>query len=171
MRHVIAIDQGTTGSTVLILDDKLSVRGRGYQEFPQIYPKPGWVEHDPEAIWSSVTAALGKALAEAKIEASSIAAIGITNQRETTVLWERATGKPVHNAIVWQDRRTADRCAELKAAGKEARVRELTGLIARSVFLGHEDPLDAARGRWPRGEGEVGRRSRSAPSIPISCGG
>jgi glycerol kinase len=136
MRHVIAIDQGTTGSTVLILDDKLSVRGRGYQEFPQIYPKPGWVEHDPEAIWSSVTAALGKALAEAKIEPSSIAAIGITNQRETTVMWERATGKPVHNAIVWQDRRTADRCAELKAAGKEARVRELTGLTLDPYFSG-----------------------------------
>jgi glycerol kinase len=136
MRHVIAIDQGTTGSTVLILDDKLSVRGRGYQEFPQIYPKPGWVEHDPDAIWSSVTAALGKALAEAKIEPSSIAAIGITNQRETTVMWERATGKPVHNAIVWQDRRTADRCAELKAAGKEARVRELTGLTLDPYFSG-----------------------------------
>src|ERR1041384_7670509 len=118
MGHVIAIDQGTTGSTVLILDEKLQLRGRGYSEFRQIYPKPGWVEHDPEDIWSSVTHALGAALAENKISPASIAAIGITNQRETTVLWDRKTGKPAHNAIVWQDRRTADRCAELTAAGK-----------------------------------------------------
>jgi len=136
MRHVIAIDQGTTGTTVLVLDDKLAVRGRGYQEFPQIYPRPGWVEHDPEAIWSSVTSALGKALAEAKLDPGSIAAIGITNQRETAILWERATGTAVHNAIVWQDRRTADRCAELKAAGKEARVRELSGLTIDPYFSG-----------------------------------
>jgi glycerol kinase len=136
MRHVIAIDQGTTGSTVLILDETLEVRGRGYKEFRQIYPTPGWVEHDPEDIWSSVTAALGQALADGKIQPSSIAAIGITNQRETTVLWDRKTGKPVNHAIVWQDRRTADRCAELKAAGKEARVRELTGLTLDPYFSG-----------------------------------
>jgi len=134
MRHVIAIDQGTTGSTVLILDEKLKLRGRGYKEFRQIYPKPGWVEHDPEDIWSSVTHALGAALADSKIEPASIAAIGITNQRETTVLWDRKTTKPVHNAIVWQDRRTADRCAELK--GKEARVRELSGLTIDPYFSG-----------------------------------
>src|SRR5262245_20 len=134
MRHVIAIDQGTTGSTVLILDEKLQLRGRGYKEFRQIYPKPGWVEHDPEDIWSSVTHALSHALADGKIDAASIAAIGITNQRETTVLWDRKTTKPVHNAIVWQDRRTADRCAELKS--KEARVRELTGLTLDPYFSG-----------------------------------
>src|SRR5262252_6569403 len=134
MRHVIAIDQGTTGSTVLILDEKLQLRGRGYKEFRQIYPKPGWVEHDPEDIWSSVTHALGAALAENKIAPNSIAAIGITNQRETTVLWDRKTSKPVHNAIVWQDRRTAVRCAELKS--KESRVRELTGLTIDPYFSG-----------------------------------
>ena len=136
MRHVISIDQGTTGTTVLVLDEELRVRGRGYKEFRQIYPQPGWVEHDPEDIWGSVTHALGAALADAKLDAKDIAAIGITNQRETSLLWERATGKPVHNAIVWQDRRTADRCGELKAAGKEARVRELTGLTLDPYFSG-----------------------------------
>ena len=134
MRHVIAIDQGTTGSTVLVLDEQLAVRGRGYREFRQIYPKPGWVEHDPEDIWASVTGALGDALAG--IDGKTIAAIGITNQRETSVLWDRKTGKAAHHAIVWQDRRTADRCAELKAAGKEARVRELTGLTLDPYFSG-----------------------------------
>ncbi len=152
MRHVIAIDQGTTGSTVLVLDEQLQLKGRGYKEFRQIYPTPGWVEHDPEDIWSSVTAALGQALAG--IEPSSIAAIGITNQRETAILWDRKTGKPVHNAIVWQDRRTADRCAELKANGKEERVKQLTGLTLDPYFSGtkihwmlnHVDGL-AARAR------------------------
>jgi glycerol kinase len=134
MRHVIAIDQGTTGSTVLVLDERLQVRGRGYREFPQIYPRPGWVEHDPEAIWASVVAALGSALAG--VDPQSIAAIGITNQRETTVLWDRKTTKPVHPAIVWQDRRTAERCAELTAAGKAPRVRELTGLTIDPYFSG-----------------------------------
>ncbi len=152
MRHVIAIDQGTTGSTVLVLDEKLAVRGRGYKEFPQIYPTPGWVEHDPEEIWKSVTVALAAALKG--IDPSSIAAIGITNQRETAILWDRKTGKPVHNAIVWQDRRTADRCAQLKADGKEARVKALTGLTLDPYFSGtkvswmlhHVDGL-AARAR------------------------
>jgi glycerol kinase len=134
MRHVIAIDQGTTGSTVLVLDERLQVRGRGYREFPQIYPRPGWVEHDPEAIWASVCAALGSALAG--VDPQSIAAIGITNQRETTVLWDRKSTKPVHPAIVWQDRRTAERCAELTAAGKAPRVRELTGLTIDPYFSG-----------------------------------
>ncbi|HEY1550395.1 MAG TPA: glycerol kinase GlpK [Kofleriaceae bacterium] len=132
MRHVIAIDQGTTGSTVLVLDEQLAVRGRGYKEFRQIYPQPGWVEHDPEDIWASVIDALGQALAG--IDVGSIAAIGITNQRETAVIWDRKTGKAAHNAIVWQDRRTADRCAELKP--NEARVRELTGLTIDPYFSG-----------------------------------
>ncbi|MGE0550568.1 MAG: glycerol kinase GlpK [Kofleriaceae bacterium] len=134
MRHVIAIDQGTTGSTVLVLDEQLQLRGRGYQEFRQIYPTPGWVEHDPEDIWRSVLAALQAAIAG--IDPASIAAIGITNQRETAVLWNRTTGTPVHNAIVWQDRRTADLCSELKAAGREPRVRELTGLTLDPYFSG-----------------------------------
>jgi glycerol kinase len=134
MRHVIAIDQGTTGSTVLVLDEQLRLRGRGYQELRQIYPRPGWVEHDPEDIWASVCHALDAALVG--IEPSSIAAIGITNQRETSVVWDKQTGKPIHHAIVWQDRRTADRCAELIAAGHAARVRALTGLTLDPYFSG-----------------------------------
>ena len=152
MRHVIAIDQGTTGSTVLVLDEKLQVRGRGYKEFRQIYPKPGWVEHDPEDIWGSVMYALEHALHG--IAPSSIAAIGITNQRETVVVWDRKTGRAIRNAIVWQDRRTADRCAELTAAGKAPRVRELTGLTIDPYFSGtklawllHDTPGMAADAR------------------------
>lgn len=138
MRHVIAIDQGTTGTTVLVLDEELAVRGRGYCEFPQLYPQPGWVEHDPDAIWSSVLHALGQALAGpgGTIDPSSIAAIGITNQRETAVLWDRKTGAAVHPAIVWQDRRTAEQCAALRAAGKEARIKQLTGLTIDPYFSG-----------------------------------
>jgi glycerol kinase len=134
MRHVIAIDQGTTGTTVLALDEQLTVRGRGYQEFRQIYPQPGWVEHDPDDIWASVCAALAAATRD--LAPSSIAAVGITNQRETTVLWSRKTGKAVHNAIVWQDRRTAERCAELTAAGHEAKIRARTGLTFDPYFAG-----------------------------------
>ena len=136
MRHVIAIDQGTTGTTVLVLDEELRVRGRGYREFAQHYPQPGWVEHEPEDIWASVLDALGQALAAAQVAPEALVAIGITNQRETSVVWDRATGKPVHRAIVWQDRRTADRCAELKAGGHEARVRDRTGLTLDPYFSG-----------------------------------
>src|SRR5215813_1086719 len=120
MRTVVAIDQGTTGSTVMVLDEKLEVLAKVNREFPQLYPKPGWVEHDPEAIWGSVLSALGAALSEARADPKSIAAIGITNQRETTVVWDKRTGEAPRTAIVWQDRRTADRCAELKAGGHEA---------------------------------------------------
>ncbi len=136
MRCVIAIDQGTTGSTVLVLDESLSVLGRGYREFEQIYPSPGWVEHNPSAIWESVTGALSEAIERAAIETSAIAAIGITNQRETTVLWERTSLVPVANAIVWQDRRTADFCAELKSQGHEDSVRATTGLVLDPYFSG-----------------------------------
>jgi glycerol kinase len=129
---VLAIDQGTTGTTVLVVDQKLTVRARGYREFAQIYPRPGEVEHDPEAIWASVTGALAEALRPE--DAERLAAIGITNQRETTLLWERASGRPVANAIVWQDRRTAPQCAELKAAGHEDFVRKHTGLVLDPYF-------------------------------------
>ena len=114
MRHVVAIDQGTTGTTVLVLDEELRLCGRGYRELVQHYPEPGRVEHDPEEIWGSVTYALGQALAQAKLGRDDVAAIGITNQRETAMLWDRGSGKSVHQAIVWQDRRTADLCAQLK---------------------------------------------------------
>jgi glycerol kinase len=129
---ILAIDQGTTGTTVLVVDQKLTVRARGYREIPQIYPRPGEVEHDPEAIWTSVMGAMSEALAAQDVE--RIAAIGITNQRETTILWEKDGGRPVANAIVWQDRRTAPQCAELKAAGHEAYVRETTGLVLDPYF-------------------------------------
>ncbi len=133
---VLAIDQGTTGTTVVVLDAELRVRARANQEFPQIYPRPGWVEHDPEQIWASVLQALTAALSQAELRAEQIAAIGITNQRETTLLWERATTAPVHNAIVWQCRRTADLCGELKARGHEAMFRERTGLVLDPYFSG-----------------------------------
>jgi len=155
MRHVIAIDQGTTGSTVLVLDETLGVVGRGYREFAQHYPQPGWVEHDPEEIWASVVAALATAMAQ--VDPASIAAVGITNQRETAIVWDRATGRAVHRAIVWQDRRTTAVCARLKAEGHEARVRELTGLTLDPYFSGtklawilQHDPAVAAAAK--RGE-------------------
>ena len=129
---ILAIDQGTTGTTVLVVDQKLTVRARGYREFAQIYPRPGEVEHDPEAIWASVKGALGDALRPE--DAERLAAIGITNQRETTLLWERDGGRSVANAIVWQDRRTAPQCGELKAAGHEAFVRARTGLVLDPYF-------------------------------------
>src|ERR1700733_12926437 len=155
MRHVIAIDQGTTGTTVLVLDEQLQVRGRGYREFRQIYPQPGWVEHAPDDIWSSVVGALGDAVGN--IDAKTIAAIGITNQRETTVVWDRATGTPIHNAIVWQDRRTADECARLQRDGAEALFRALTGLLLDPFFSATKlawilDHVSGARARADRGQ-------------------
>jgi glycerol kinase len=134
--HVLAIDQGTTGTTVLVLDKRLAVRARVNQEFRQIFPKPGWVEHDVEDIWASTVTTVQRALREAGLRGSDVAAIGITNQRETTALWERRSGRPLHHAIVWQDRRTTDACARLKAEGKEARVREKTGLVLDPYFSG-----------------------------------
>ena len=127
---ILAIDQGTTGTTCLVLDDGLGVSGRGYREIGQHFPRPAWVEHDPEEIWASVQQTAAEALAAAGITARDLDAIGITNQRETTVVWERSSGRPVHRAIVWQDRRTADRCAELPAA----LIRERTGLVPDPYF-------------------------------------
>jgi glycerol kinase len=134
MRHVVAIDQGTTGTTVLVLDEELRVVGRETREFRQIYPQPGWVEHDPDDIWKSVEDALAGALARSGVDGSSVAAVGITNQRETAVVWERRSLRPARNAIVWQDRRTADRCAALKRAGHEEAVRRATGLVIDPYF-------------------------------------
>ena len=132
--HVLAIDQGTTGTTVLILDRRLGVRAKVNQEFRQIFPKPGWVEHDLEDIWGSTISTVQRALREAGLRGGEIAAIGITNQRETTGLWERRSGRPLQHAIVWQDRRTTEDCARLKAEGHEARVREKTGLVIDPYF-------------------------------------
>src|SRR6059036_3479825 len=106
-RYVLALDQGTSGSTALVIDTDGQVRARGYAELPQYYPQPGWVEHDPDEIWSTVEQATTEALAQARVRAADVAAIGITNQRETTIVWDRRTGVPIHRAIVWQCRRTA----------------------------------------------------------------
>jgi glycerol kinase len=127
---ILAIDQGTTGTTCLVVDEELRIRGRSYRELPQHFPHPGWVEHDPEEIWRSALGALEDAVRAAGVRTADLQAIGITNQRETTVLWERATGRPVAPAIVWQDRRTEERCRELPAALIRAR----TGLVPDPYF-------------------------------------
>jgi glycerol kinase len=156
-RHLLAIDQGTTGTTALIMDVEGRTLGRATREFPQHFPEPGWVEHEPDEIWDSVCAAIRGAFGAAGLGWEAIAAIGITNQRETTLLWERASGKPVHRAIVWQDRRTADRCAELDAQGHTPRVRETTGLVLDPYFSGTKigwllDHVVGARARAEKGE-------------------
>jgi len=134
--HVMAIDQGTTGSTVLVFDRRGRIVGRAYSEFTQYYPKPGWVEHDADEIWRVTLRVAKQALRRAGVKGRALAALGITNQRETTVVWDRRSGAPVGRAIVWQDRRTADRCAELKAAGHEELVRAKTGLVLDPYFSG-----------------------------------
>jgi len=157
LRYLLSIDQGTTGSTVLVMSDDGVVRSRVTREFPQHFPQPGLVEHEPEEIWASVTDALGEALRAASVSPEQCAAIGITNQRETTLLWDRASGRAVHRAIVWQDRRTSARCAELKAKGLEPLFRERTGLVLDPYFSGTKlewllDHVDGARPRAERGE-------------------
>src|SRR5438067_13802640 len=126
---VLSIDQGTTGTTALVFDRDCRVRGRGYSEFAQHYTQPGWVEHDALEIWRVSLSAASEALAAAHVEARSLRAVGITNQRETVAAWERSTGLPVARAIVWQDRRTAADCDELKARGLEETNRDKTGLV------------------------------------------
>ena len=154
---ILAIDQGTTGTTVIVLDNDLVVRARVNQEFRQIYPTPGWVEHDPEDIWRSTLDTIARASKQAGIEPGQIKAVGITNQRETTVVWDRASGAPVHNAIVWQDRRTSEQMAGLKARGLEDMVRARTGLVLDPYFSGSKvrwilDHVDGARARAEKGE-------------------
>ena len=134
--YVLSIDQGTTGSTAMVLDKRLRVKAKVNKEFRQIFPQPGWVEHDVEDIWASVQSVVRAALREAGIKGKDIAAIGITNQRETVALFDRETGRPLHNAIVWQDRRTTPLCQALKDAGKEPFVRERTGLVLDPYFSG-----------------------------------
>ncbi len=133
-RHVLAIDQGTTSTRAIVFDDQARQVAAAQRELRQIYPAPGWVEHDPEEIWQATVAVCREALAKAQLASSDVAGIGITNQRETTVVWNRETGKPVHNAIVWQDRRTAARCAELKAAELEPEFAQRTGLVLDPYF-------------------------------------
>ena len=157
-RHILAIDQGTTSSRAIVFDDRQTVVGVGQQEFTQHFPKSGWVEHDCEEIWSTVVFTCKKAIEKAGITASEIAAIGITNQRETVVMWDRRTGKPVHNAIVWQDRRTAQMCAAMKKAGLEKTFTQKTGLLLDPYFSGTKVSwlLDNVKGLRKRAEaGEI----------------
>ena len=154
---VLAIDQGTTGTTTLLVDSKLDVLAKANREFPQIFPHPGWVEHDLEAIWRSTEDAIGDVLRARSIDPRRIGAIGITNQRETVGLWERDSGRPIHNAIVWQCRRTADACRALRDAGHEARIRAQTGLVIDPYFSGTKlawllDHVPNARARAEAGD-------------------
>ena len=133
---ILAIDQGTTGTTCLVFDREGRLVGRAYSEFEQFFPRPGWVEHDANEIWEVTRRVAAEAIAAAGIEGRELDSIGITNQRETVVAWDPASGEPVHRALVWQDRRTAERCDELRAAGHEALVRERTGLVVDAYFSG-----------------------------------
>jgi glycerol kinase len=157
MRCILALDQGTTSSRAIVFNHDGSVRSLAQQEFRQLFPQPGWVEHDATEIWATQSGVMHEALAKAGVAARDIAAIGITNQRETTVLWERATGRPVANAIVWQDRRTAPLCDELRAAGKGTLIAERTGLVIDAYFSATKlkwllDNVPLARERAQRGE-------------------
>lgn len=131
---ILAIDQGTTGTTCLVFDAEGRVAGRAHSELGQHFPRPGWVEHDPDEIWDVTRRVAGEAIAAAGIRGGELEAIGIANQRETAVAWDPASGEPVHRALVWQDRRTAERCEELRAAGREEPVRERTGLVLDPYF-------------------------------------
>ncbi|HEY8513850.1 MAG TPA: glycerol kinase GlpK [Cyclobacteriaceae bacterium] len=157
MNYVIALDQGTTSSRAVLFDERGHIKGIAQQEFRQIFPRPGWVEHDPKEIWSSQMGVLQKLIQENNIKASSIKAIGITNQRETTIVWDRKTGEPVYNAIVWQDKRTAPLCEDLKERGLESYVRENTGLVIDSYFSATKvrwilDNVEGVRARAEKGE-------------------
>ena len=157
MTHILAIDQGTTSSRAILFDADLRVVASAQEEFPQHYPQPGWVEHDPSDLWSTVAATARAAMERAGVRAERIAAIGITNQRETTLIWDRATGQPIHPAIVWQDRRTAGLCTALKDAGHEPMITERTGLLLDPYFSATKvkwllDHVEGARARAEAGE-------------------
>ncbi len=156
-RYVLSLDQGTTSSRAIVFDKDGSIVSLAQAEFPQIYPQPGWVEHDPETIWQSQIAVAKEALARAHVMAGDVAAVGITNQRETTVVWDKMTGKPVYNAIVWQCRRTAAMCDDLKRRGLADEIRARTGLVLDAYFSGTKvawilDNVPGARQRAERGD-------------------
>lgn len=155
--YILSLDQGTTSSRAIVFDRQGAILSIAQKEFQQIFPKSGWVEHDANEIWSSQIGVANEALARMDIQASNIAGIGITNQRETTVVWDRKTGKPIYNAIVWQDRRTAEFCDELKAAGLESRFQQKTGLVVDAYFSATKikwilDNVSGAREKAERGE-------------------
>lgn len=156
-KYILAIDQGTTSSRALVFDNNGNTKSIAQKEFTQYFPKPGWVEHDANEIWSSQMAVTIEAVSKAKLHADHIAAIGITNQRETTIVWNRKTGEPVYNAIVWQDRRTADYCDQLIKEGWEEKIRGKTGLVIDAYFVATKvkwilDNVDNARGKAEAGE-------------------
>ncbi|MFC0216482.1 glycerol kinase GlpK [Paenibacillus chartarius] len=155
--YILALDQGTTSSRAIVFDGVSRIVSSAQQEFRQLFPQPGWVEHDAEEIWASIADVTKAALAKAAITPEQIAAIGITNQRETAVVWDRHTGKPIYNAVVWQSRQTSDICAELKAEGLDASFRERTGLLIDPYFSGTKvkwilDHVDGARAKAERGD-------------------
>jgi glycerol kinase len=150
---ILAIDQGTTGTTCFVFDEEGQPKGRGYSEFEQYFPRPGWVEHDAGEIWDVTVRVAKEALEDAGVKGSDLKGIGITNQRETAVAWDAHSGEPLHNAIVWQDRRTAGRCDELREAGQEPVFRERTGLVLDAYFSG-------TKYEWLLTKGEVDRRAR-----------
>ncbi|WP_380056276.1 glycerol kinase GlpK [Falsihalocynthiibacter sp. SS001] len=157
MTFILAIDQGTTSSRAILFDQDMQITTIAQKEFPQHFPQSGWVEHDPEDLWSTTVATCKEALEQQGITAADVAGIGITNQRETTVVWDRSTGKPIHNAIVWQDRRTSDFCHRLKADGHEDMITERTGLLLDPYFSGTKlawilENVDGARERALAGD-------------------
>ncbi len=157
MQYILALDQGTTSSRAILFDRTGQIQAVAQKEFEQIYPKPGWVEHDPDEIWSSQMGTASEALSRAGVQASDVAAVGITNQRETTIVWDRETGNPIHNAIVWQDRRTSGLCDQLKDQGYVDLFQEKTGLILDAYFSGTKinwllNNVDGARERAENGE-------------------
>ena len=155
--YLLALDQGTSSSRSIVFDAAGSIVTMAQREFRQIYPQPGWVEHDPMELWTTQLATAKEALAKAKLTAKDIASIGITNQRETTLVWNRATGEPVYNAIVWQDRRAEPTCAALREQGLEASFRAKTGLVIDAYFSGSKirwllDNVPGARARAAAGD-------------------
>ena len=156
-QYILSLDQGTTSSRAIVFDRAGQIRARAQKEFRQIFPRPGWVEHDADEIWSTQSGVMQEALSSAGIRASDLAAIGITNQRETVVVWDRRSGQPIHHAIVWQDRRTAGLCEQLREAGQESTFQEKTGLLLDAYFSGTKirwilDHVEGARERAGRGE-------------------
>ena len=157
--YILAIDQGTTSTRAILFDGAMKVAGVSQQEFPQHFPSSGWVEHDPEDLWRTSVETARAALAKAGISASALAGVGVTNQRETTIVWDRTTGKPIANAIVWQDRRTAEVCARLRDEGREPLVTRQDRAPARPLLFRHEDRVDPRRGSR-RARARRARRAR-----------
>ena len=156
-KYILSFDQGTTSSRAIIFDKKGSIISTAQKEFTQIFPKPGWVEHDATEIWSTQLGVATEAILKARLTVENIAAIGITNQRETTVVWDRKTHQPIYNAIVWQDRGTAEYCDQLKKEGADVMIKQKTGLVTDSYFSGTKvkwilDNVPGARAKAEKGE-------------------